>query len=373
MVHCAVPVAVLHVTVAAERGGAEGVIETIVSRAGAGRFRMVLATPRGGALARAWRERGWVVIETPPVARLARLDQQLAVTRVLARELKAQGIGVVHTHGISAQIQGGWAGRLAGVPVICHAHDRFEASWSIDGLLHLAAARTPRAHTIAVSKTVAESLAGRVGSEIEIIPNGVDGARVAPSPEAPPAPLVVWCGRLQRWKGCHLFVRAAKIVHDAMPGVRFAVVGGALFGMEPEYPEEVRRLAASLGLDAVMTFTGHVPDSRPWLASATVAVHSAAREDPFPLVVLEAMMQGTPMVAFARGGPAEAIVDGVTGRLVAPDDVAALARGVMELLGDPDTLDAMGAAARARAVAHYAADGMVRRLEAVYDRVSARR
>jgi glycosyltransferase involved in cell wall biosynthesis len=361
---------VLQVTVAAERGGAEGVIETIATHLDPSRYRAVLATPRGGDLGLVWRARGWTVLDTPPVSRLVRLDLQYQVARALARAIREHNIAVVHTHGISAHIQGGRAGRMCGVPVVSHSHDTFDATWTRNGLLHRASALTPRAATIAVSEGVKAALLGRVGgTEIEVIPNGVNPHLVAPAPDAPAAPLVVWCGRLQRWKGCHLFLQAARIIRDAHPTARFVVVGGSLFGMDSGYPDEVGRLASALNLDDAVLFTGHVTDARPWLAAASVVVHSATRADPFPLVVLEAMMQGRPVVAFGRGGPAEAIVDGVTGRLVTPDDPGALAAGVIELLAAPATAAEMGDAGRRRALDRYNEDLMVSRIERVYDRV----
>ena len=52
-------------------------------------------------------------------------------------------------------------------------------------------------------------------------------------------------GRLQRWKGQDVFVKAAAEIARARPCARFAVVGGSVFGLEPEYAEEIRRLAAA--------------------------------------------------------------------------------------------------------------------------------
>jgi glycosyltransferase involved in cell wall biosynthesis len=360
---------VLLVTVASERGGAEAVIEMIAARLDPRRFRPVLATPEGGALAEFWRAQGFEVVGTPPVARLARLDQQRHVIQFLSTVMRTQDVHLVHSHGVTAQIQSGRAARRAGVPVICHSHDVFDATWSIDGLLHRAAARTPRAHTVVVSEAVAASLRGRVPrAEMTVLPNGVLPELVAPADARPEGPLIVWCGRLQRWKGAHLFLEMARLVSQARPDVRFVIVGDAMFGMEPEYPGEVRRLATGLGISSVVTFAGHVSDARPWLAAADVVVHSSTRPDPFPLVVLESMMQGRVVVAFDRGGPAEAL-DATCGRLVAPDDVPAMAHAVLDVLGDAAGRDALAAGARMRALSLYSVDAMVRRIEVLYEAV----
>lgn len=363
---------VLMVTAAAERGGAEAVMEMIAARLDPARFRPLLATADDGALAAAWRAQGFTVIGTPRVLRLARLDQQRAVINCLETAIHREGVGLVHTHGVVAQIHGGIAARRAGVPALCHSHDQFNASLTVDGLLHRAAVHTPRAHTVVVSKSVAASLAGRVPAEaMTVLPNGVLPELVSPVADQV-APLVVWCGRLQRWKGAHLFLEMARLVHRTMPHVRFAIVGDAMFGMEPEYPPEVRRLSTELGLDSVVTFVGHVADARPWLAAADVVVHSSTRPDPFPLVVLEAMMQGRVLVAFARGGPAEAI-DESTGVLVAPDDVPAMAAAVTHVLSDTPLRETLQKAARNRALERFSVDAMVIRIQKIYEGVDNQR
>ena len=357
-------------TTARERAGAEGVIELIAARLDPARYTPVLATPAGGPLAVEWRARGWEVAGTPPFRQLRHLGDARRVINGLTAIIRDTGIDLVHTHGVAAQIHAGMAARRLACPVICHVHDRFEARWSADGLLHRLAARVPRAITIAVSQTVAASLAGRVpAAQLEIIPNGVEATPVEPVARTDRGPLVVWCGRLQRWKGAHLFLDAARQVLDARPDARFAVVGGTMFGMEPEYPQELKARAETLGLRSVLEFTGQVPDARRWLAAASVVVHCSVTPDPFPLVVLEAMMQSRPIVAFAQGGPAEAILDGETGRVTPPLDTAALAASIVGLLNQPDLLDRMGQAARRLALERYEVSTMVRRIEAAYDRV----
>lgn len=364
---------VLMVTAAAERGGAEAVMEMIAARLDRARFRPLLATADDGALAAAWRAQGFTVIGTPHVSRLARLDQQLAVVNCLERAIRREGVGLVHTHGVVAQIQGGRAGHRAGVPVLCHSHDQFNAALTVDGMLHRVAVHTRRAHTVVVSQTVADSLHGRVpAAAMTVLPNGVLPEVVPPAQAAPTGLVVVWCGRLQRWKGAHLFLEMARLVHRAQPHARFVIVGDAMFGMEPEYPGELRRLASDLGVESVVTFVGQVADARPWLAAADVVVHSSTRPDPFPLVVLEAMMQGRALVAFARGGPAEAVDESI-GRLVAPDDVSALAEAVSGLLGDGPLRETLGKAARIRALERFSVDAMVRRIQEIYVAVDNRR
>jgi glycosyltransferase involved in cell wall biosynthesis len=84
----------------------------------------------------------------------------------------------------------------------------------------------------------------------------------------------------------------------------------------------------------------------------------------------EAMMQERPVVAFRQGGAAEIVLDGETGRLVAPLDVHALGEAIDELLTDPARARAMGLAGRDRAVRYFDAGGMAGAVAHVYDAVS---
>jgi glycosyltransferase involved in cell wall biosynthesis len=366
------PARVLLVTAAGERGGAEVTIERIARHLDADRFSPVLAAPADSALLDGWRAAGFDAVGVPPVTRLRSIAQTRRTVAALASIAADRDVAIVHSHGMAAQLHAGLAARRARRAHIAHGQDMFDASVTRNGLLHRIALAVPRDVTIACSSAVARSL-GRRGEagRCEVIPNPVETDIVEPIAHA--GPLVVWCGRLQRWKGVHLFLRMARQILDQHPAARFAVVGGSLFGMEPQYPAELKRLAVELGIDAVTEFVGQVADSRPWMRASVVLVHSSERPEPFGLVMAEAMVQERPVVAFDAGGASEIIVDGKTGRLVRSGDVDALARAVNDLLGNAEAAAAMGAAGRARAVERFAAGVVARQVEAAYDRVLANR
>jgi glycosyltransferase involved in cell wall biosynthesis len=360
------PLRVLLVTAATERGGAEVVMEQIAARLDRQRAEPLLATPSPGPLGDAWRARGWTVVPMPPVDRLRRVDQGARVVTQLATAIRTLHVDVVHTHGVAAQVHGGLAARRARRPVVYHVHDRFDDGWSSDGLLHRLALRVPSDVVVAISETVAASLRGRVAPEkLRVVMDGVDTEIVSPVPRA--SPLIAWCGRLQRWKGAHLLLDAARRIHDVRPDARFAIVGGTMFGLDVAYADELHRQAEALGLSAVVEWAGHVDDARPWLGAATLCAHTSTRPEPFGLVMAEAMMQARPVVAFREGGAAEIVADGETGLLVTPQDTGALARAVLDLLGDDARCRRMGEAARRRALDRFDADRMTRDIQALYD------
>jgi glycosyltransferase involved in cell wall biosynthesis len=359
------------VTAAGELGGAEVVMTLLAARLPARGIVPVLAAPEDGALCQRWQADGFTVCPLPPFSRLRRLDHGARVVVEIARRLREAGITLVHAHGVSAAIHAGLAARRQQWPAIYHVHDLFNSHWSADGALHRLALRVPAARTIAISSAVAASLGGRVPSaQLHTIVDGVDHAVVHPASNVPGhGPLIVWCGRLQRWKGAHHFIDAARHIRKARADARFVLVGGSLFGLEPTYAATLRAQAEAAGLSDVMTMTGHVDDARPWLRAATVLVHSSDRPEPFGLVMAEAMMQERPVAAFRHGGAAEIVLDGETGRLVSPRDAAALGQAVVDIIADADRARTMGQAGRARALQYFDADLMTASVAAVYDRV----
>jgi glycosyltransferase involved in cell wall biosynthesis len=94
-------------------------------------------------------------------------------------------------------------------------------------------------------------------------------------------------------------------------------------------------------------------------------VLSSVREG-LPVTALEAMRAGRPVIATEAGGCAEAVEDGVTGRIVPMRDAPALARALAEVLGDPDRASRMGRAGQERWAARFTAERMVRETEALY-------
>ncbi len=365
------PTPVLYVAPSGERGGAEAVLLTILRALDRGRFRPRAVVLGDGPFVRELRERGSVQVDVIPAGRSSDLPAAVRVGRALRRVIDGQGIRLVHAMGTQAHCRAALAARRARVPCVHHVHDVPEWSWTRQGALERAAALLPAAATVAVSRHVADAL-GRWGPPraVTVIHNAVPAPAVPSAPAdwpAPPGALrVLWCGRLQRWKGAHLFLEAAARAAAAVPAARFAVVGGARHGIEPDGEVQLARRARALGLGDVVRLTGWQDDPAPFFAAADVVVHCSIRPEPFGLVVLEAMAHGKPVIAPAAGGPAEIVEPGVSGVLVPPGDAGALAAALAALLGDPARRAALGRAGRARALGAFGVPAMVARLEALY-------
>lgn len=206
--------------------------------------------------------------------------------------------------------------------------------------------------TIAVSRYTRD-LAIKAGAPLDrvhLIPPGVTPP-TRPSGARSSRPTIVTVARMaQPRKGHDTIIRALPLVREAVPDVRWIVIGDG-----PLRPALQRDAAIALG-DAAR-FLGEVDEAErdAWLDRSHVFC-LPNRDSPgggggegFGIVFLEAASHGLPVVAGRAGGALDAVVDGATGILVAPEDPAALSRAVIELLSDPGRAEALGSAGRQRA------------------------
>lgn len=145
-------------------------------------------------------------------------------------------------------------------------------------------------------------------------------------------------------KGHEDLVKAAPAVLAEFPNAKFLLVGSG-WGPEGEvHMQEVKDLVRSMGLQSSVIFPGYRADANRILREANVAVHASLNENLGGTI--EALMIGCPMVATRVGGMVEAVRDGETGVLVNPSDPCDLARGINQLLRDPERAQALGRAGR---------------------------
>jgi glycosyltransferase involved in cell wall biosynthesis len=176
-------------------------------------------------------------------------------------------------------------------------------------------------------------------------------------------------GRLQRWKGQHVFLEAAAIVARAHASARFLIVGDTLFGLEPEYAGELREQVRRLGIEPLVRFTGLRDDIPAILRGMDVLVHTSIQPEPFGLVITEAMAMQRAIIATDAGGPQETVVNRETGILVPPGDVGALARAMDTLARDPELRERLGKAGRPR-VEQFSDVAMMAGLEEILERIA---
>jgi glycosyltransferase involved in cell wall biosynthesis len=163
-----------------------------------------------------------------------------------------------------------------------------------------------------------------------------------PTWAARPLPLVLFVGRLIAEKGIPEVIEAMVALQAATP-CRLAVLG------EGELRTQLIERVRQLGLEEVVHFAGYVKDHRQvqsWYRSATCLVLPTYWPEGFPVVVLEAMACGLPLVCTAARGMADYLQDGTHALLVPPRDAVTLAARMGQLLADVDLRTRMSAANR---------------------------
>jgi glycosyltransferase involved in cell wall biosynthesis len=219
---------------------------------------------------------------------------------------------------------------------------------------------------------------GRIGvhrADIVVVPSGVDVNVFTPGPSELTEPgglsRILAVGELAERKGFADLIAALPLVPDA----ELVIIGGpapeAL--ARDKAAQRLRELAERAGVADRVRVVGRIPraDMPAWYRSAAV-VACATRYGPAPLVPLEAMACGAPVVAYGLGGVAESVIDGVTGVVVPARDVRGLAGGLRALLRDNVRRMSLSSAAVDRVRSRYTWDRVAFDTERVYSRVLGR-
>jgi len=272
---------------------------------------------------------------------------------------------VVHSHDIGPLLWN-WqrATRHSPAPVVVTVHtvmtehlDLSEDSFGAIGrMLEDATVVTAVSqHAANDTLTYAPSIADRM----RVLLNGVDAPPVGDAPVVEGRLLAV--GRLVRQKGFDTAITALARVAERVPSAHLLIVG------DGEERRSLEAHAAAVGVSDRIEFAGQVePDEVRQMMQRCVAVVMPSRYEGLPLVALEAAWAGRPVVGSTVSGLSEAVVDGVTGILVPPDDPEALVTALVGVLGDDVMTARLGAAARERAKALYDFGRCLNEYEALY-------
>ena len=208
--------------------------------------------------------------------------------------------------------------------------------------------RAPNATFVAVSESVRRSWS-RVAPVDHVIMNGIDLDRFAFREEPSDAPYWIWYGRIVPEKGLHHAIAAATLT-----GARLLIAG-------PISDQEYFAREVGPRLNDRISYLGHLPHAElaAVIAGARVFLCTPCWEEPYGLVVAEALACGVPVAAFARGAIPE-LLDSACGVLATPDDPASLAQAAIAA----QRLDRR--ACRSRAESRCNAERMIEEYEALY-------
>ena len=329
----------------------------------------VLLPSEPGNAATRLRDRGVSVVQVPlsrlravwdPYTHIRTAHQFRRDVGRIRRLIRALKIDLVLVNGL-ANPHSAIAAHLEGVPVVWQLLDTFAPS-------QLRRVMMPLITTVAdvimsTGRAVAEGHPGATAFGERLVlffppvdpvvfMNSTQGRRAARERlDLPPDSLVVGTvGNINPMKGHDVFVEAAGRGHRERPNVRFVILGGA-YPQHADYAASLLRSAAKwslkLGQDLIIADPGaDVAGLAP--AFDVFWLTSNPRSEGIPTAIGEAMALGIPVVASRVGSVHEAVVDGVTGRLVAPRDADALIRATLPYLDDESVRASAGAAARAQ-------------------------
>jgi glycosyltransferase involved in cell wall biosynthesis len=294
----------------------------------------------------------WSVMKEEP-GPTARMLSMSRYHRALAAEIRHSRPDLVHANSLYT-FSDGLVARALRRPVLLHVHET-HPGWKATGA-H-AASFLSGMEVVAVSQACADRVAWR-------------GHRPRIAYESAPVPEVVehrrnghvvvgTIGWVSKRKGTDTFVEAARLVAQEDPSIEFRVVGDFAPGPDWEWGHELMGRATAAGIR-------HQPEADVFheLQEWDLMV-MPSRQDPFPLVVLEAMASEVPVVGSTVGGIQEQVT-AETGLLAGEEDPAAFAEAILTLARDPDRRRAMGEAARRRVAENFTPEHQAASLDAGY-------
>lgn len=316
-----------------------------------------------------------LALEVPCIhlQRLGRIDPLLflRICQLVLREKP----DVVHTHLFKSDLHGRLAARLCGVPVVIstsHNNDVWARQFPFGYIYGVTAKLTDR--VIAVSDEVREyqiQYTSILPEKIIVIKNGVDVQRFAGQETSGKAlrhelqiaadvPLIGIIGRLQPQKDHGNFLLAASQIRNKLPDARFLIVG------DGPLREPLLAQVQALGLEASIVFCGIRRDIPAVLAALDVLV-IASKWEGLPVILLEGMAAGLPIVSTAVGGVPSVVADGIEALLVPPEDSAALATACLNILQNPTLAQSIANAGFLRVKEQFSLDAMIAKTLKLYE------
>jgi glycosyltransferase involved in cell wall biosynthesis len=277
----------------------------------------------------------------------------------LKKLCKQNQIDIIYTN-TAPVIIGGILSKFTGIKNVWHLHEILEPSSFMHrffGWLINATAQK----VIVVSDAVYNNWAGRIdASKMVKVYNGFEASGVnvnvnVGANDSASLPLreqlnlnnntvlVGMVGRVNLIKGQFYFIQIAAAAKAAGLNCHFVMIGDAYKGYEYLYPQLESQIDA-LGLQSSITNLYYQPNAAALIQQLNIFVLPSIKPDSFPVVILEAMAAGKPIIATNQGGAQEQIEDSVTGFLVPVNDASSAAQKLGVLVNNPDMRTRMGQA-----------------------------
>lgn len=360
---------VLHVVNGEHYAGAERVQDLLADALPQLGFEAAFACLKPGRFAQARRSQTTPLFELPMQSRLDRI----AVRRLAAIVREGQ-FALVHTHTPRSVLVGRAAAARAGVPLIHHLHSPTarDTTHRWRNWLNAAAERISLSGVdtvIAVSESV-----GRYGRRIglparrlHVVPNGVPAVDALPVRSPPRGAWTIGAVALFRpRKGLEVLLRALAQLREARLPVRLKAIGPF---ETPQYESSVKQLASQLGVDELIEWRGFSSNVTEELRTLDLFALPSLFGEGMPMVVLEAMAAGVPVIGASVEGVPEVARDGLEGLIVPPGDEAALACAIERFVTGEVNWSELRRNAWRRQVERYSQQAMAAGVARVYHEV----
>jgi glycosyltransferase involved in cell wall biosynthesis len=290
----------------------------------------------------------------------------------LARAFRRNQVDVVHCADLLAAYHAAFAAWLARRPVLCHIRNRFDVIskrdrsflWPIDRFVFVSQNTSQHFDCeLLESKSMVVYDGIDVRPNSEAVKNREDVCREFEIPDT--ALIVGMIARVAPQKDYATLARAAVRVLQEDRRAHFMIVGDNTSASCHDHYVQVQRVIEASGVASSFTFTGYRSDVQRFLDAFDIFVLSTHWEG-LPLVVLEAMAAGKPVVATAVDGIPEIICDGQTGYLFQPEDCQQLATQILRLLRDRKFAQQLGDAGQAVVRARFSWEEFAANMNALY-------
>ena len=287
---------------------------------------------------------------------------------------------VIHANSARAGIVATLAARGTGTQVIWHVHDTLPMH-PLSTAVRAFAFFSGNTRFIAVSRSTAMHFQGRFpfGARMLAIHNGVDLSRF---PVKQPGIsefrrsiglsqedfLVCAVGQICARKGLLELIDALARIRYQARSIHLAVVGKVVFRHEEEYLKCLCCATERSGLQDRVHFTGELSNVSPVLQAADLLILNS-HDEPFGLVLIEAMASGTPVLAARVGGVPEIVTDSENGWLVEKGDTQALAARLLDLSQRKDQLEHVTQRALQEVRLRFSIDRFLQEIERFYSRL----
>lgn len=296
--------------------------------------------------------------------------------RTLMRLARDRDVQILHAHTPRSAMIAARAAQRLKLPFVFHVHSptsRDSTRWLTNWCNHAIEWWSIRQATaiVTVSDTLRDHTvkSGIAASKVTVVPNGVP--RRAPVKRSPLSDETVTLGTIALFrprKGTEVLLDAlAQLRHDGLP-VRLKAIGG--FETQ-EYGDSLLARTRALGLESAVDWTGFTRDVDSALESLDLFVLPSLFGEGMPMVVLEAMAAGLPVVATSVEGVPQVITDQQHGRLAEPASVESLAKVLAELIADRDQARRLAEQGRERQRSNFSDRSMAEGVAQVYRSIIA--